>query len=149
MYKFYKMINKVFYAFGKVLLVGAVAAYEVNNLLDNFVIFYYLAYCLLAIQTGISLIDAYTNNGLRKGSKKSSFLELKVENKMIETYKTKHLTIDLFGKDIEMYVDELKNKKLDKLIIQTPFKEDCVILRIDEYERLKNLFEKGKGCQMN
>lgn len=96
MYKFYKAINKVFFLFGKVLLVGGVVAvisglvylifisivftpYEVNNLLDNFVIFYYLAYCLLAIQTGISLIDAYTNYGLKKGSKKSSFLELKIE----------------------------------------------------------------------
>lgn len=96
MYKFYKTINKVFYAFGKVLLVGAVASvisglfylifisivstpYEVNNILDNFVIFYYLAYCLLAIQTGISLMDKYTNYGLKKGSKNSSFLELKIE----------------------------------------------------------------------
>lgn len=67
----------------------------------------------------------------------------------MQNFKTKHLTIDLFGKDLEMYVDELKNKKLDKLIIQTPFKEDCVVLRIEEYERLKNLFEKGKECQMN
>lgn len=67
----------------------------------------------------------------------------------MQKFKTKHLTIDLFGKDLKKYVDELKNKKLDKLIIHTPFKEDCVVLCIEEYERLKNLFEKGKEWQMN
>ena len=96
MYKFYKTINKGFFFFGKVLLAAGIVAvicglfylifisivftqYEVTNILDNFVIFYYLAYCLLAIQTGISLIDAYTNYGLKKSSKKNSFLEIKIE----------------------------------------------------------------------
>ena len=67
----------------------------------------------------------------------------------MQNFKTKHLTIDLFGKDLEMYVDELKNKKLDKLILRTSFKNDCVVLRIEEYEKLKNLYDKVNQCQQN
>ena len=36
-------------------------------------------------------------------------------------------------------------KELDKLIIKTPFKHDCVVIPIETYERLKNLYEKVKN----
>ena len=57
-------------------------------------------------------------------------------------YKTKELTLNLFQENLEDYIDQLKEKQLDKLIIKTPFKNDCVVIRIDEYERIKNLYDK-------
>ena len=67
----------------------------------------------------------------------------------MQNLKIKQLTLYSFGKNIEMYVDELKNKKVDKLILRTSFKNDCVVLRIEEYERLKNLYDKVNQCQQN
>ena len=67
----------------------------------------------------------------------------------MQNLKIKQLTLDSFGENIEMYVDELKNKKVDKLILKTSFKNDCVVLRIEEYERLKNLYDKVNQCQQN
>ena len=67
----------------------------------------------------------------------------------MQNLKIKQLTLDSFGENIEMYIDELKNKKLDKLILRTSFKNDCVVLRIEEYERLKNLYDKVNQCQQN
>ncbi|MBY0540956.1 MAG: hypothetical protein K2P52_06025 [Campylobacterales bacterium] len=67
----------------------------------------------------------------------------------MQNLKIKQLTLYSFGKNIEMYVDELKNKKVDKLILKTSFKNDCVVLRIEEYERLKNLYDKVNQCQQN
>lgn len=55
--------------------------------------------------------------------------------------KTKQLTLDSLGENIEMY-------NVDKLILKTSFKNDCVVLRIEEYERLKNLYDKVQ-CQQN
>lgn len=55
--------------------------------------------------------------------------------------KTKQLTMESFGENLELYVDELRNKKLDKLIIKTPFENDCVVISIETYERLKNQYE--------
>lgn len=56
--------------------------------------------------------------------------------------KTKQLTLDSLGENIEMY-------NVDKLILKTSFKNDCVVLRIEEYERLKNLYDKVNQCQQN
>lgn len=67
----------------------------------------------------------------------------------MQNLKIKQLTLDSFWENIEMYVDELKNKKVDKLILKTSFKNDCVVLRIEEYERLKNLYDKVNQCQQN
>ena len=67
----------------------------------------------------------------------------------MQNLKIKQLTLDSFGENIEMYIDELKNKKVDKLILRTSFKNDCVVLRIEEYERLKNLYDKVNQCQQN
>lgn len=58
--------------------------------------------------------------------------------------KTEILTQESFQKDMDFYVDELIEKKLDKLLIKTPNKDDVVILPIDEYERLKNQYEEFK-----
>ena len=55
--------------------------------------------------------------------------------------KTKQLTMESFGENLEVYVDELRNKKLDKLIIKTPFENDCVVISTETYERLKNQYE--------
>ena len=41
-------------------------------------------------------------------------------------------------------MDKLVQKKLDKLLIKTPNKDDVVILAIDEYERLKTQYEQFK-----
>ena len=41
-------------------------------------------------------------------------------------------------------MDKLVQKKLDKLLIKTPNKDDVVILAIDEYERLKTKYEEFK-----
>ena len=41
-------------------------------------------------------------------------------------------------------MDKLAQKKLDKLLIKTPNKDDVVILAIDEYERLKTQYEQFK-----
>jgi hypothetical protein len=49
--------------------------------------------------------------------------------------------MESFGENLELYVDELRNKKLDKLIIKTPFENDCVVISIETYERLKNQYE--------
>jgi hypothetical protein len=57
-------------------------------------------------------------------------------------YKTKELTLNLFQENLEDYIDQLKEKQLDKLIIKTPMRDDCVVIRIDEYERIKNLYDK-------
>jgi hypothetical protein len=56
--------------------------------------------------------------------------------------KTKQLTLESFGENIELYIDQLKNKRLNKLILKTPFKNDCVVLCVEEYERLKNQYDK-------
>ena len=58
--------------------------------------------------------------------------------------KTEILTQETFQKNIDLYVDKLAQKKLDKLLIKTPNKDDVVILAIDEYERLKTQYEKFK-----
>lgn len=67
----------------------------------------------------------------------------------MQNLKIKQLTLDSFGENIEMYIDELKNKKVDKLILRTSFKNDCVVLLIEEYEKLKNLYDKVNQCQQN
>lgn len=59
----------------------------------------------------------------------------------MQNLKTKQLTMESFGENLELYVDELRNKKLDKLIIKTPFENDCVVIPIETYERLKNQYE--------
>ena len=58
--------------------------------------------------------------------------------------KTEILTQETFQKNIDLYVDKLAQKKLDKLLIKTPNKDDVVILLIDEYERLKTQYEEFK-----
>ena len=58
--------------------------------------------------------------------------------------KTEILTQESFQKNIDLYVDKLVQKKLDKLLIKTPNKDDVVILAIDEYERLKTKYEEFK-----
>ena len=58
--------------------------------------------------------------------------------------KTEILTQESFQKNIDLYVDKLTQKKLDKLLIKTPNKDDVVILAIDEYERLKTKYEEFK-----
>ena len=56
--------------------------------------------------------------------------------------KTESITLETFGEDVENHIDKIINKNLDELIITTPFEKDVVIIPIEKYERLKNLFNK-------
>lgn len=68
----------------------------------------------------------------------------------MENSKTQYLNVDEFGKDLEEYIDKLKNKELEKLIIKTESKNDVVVLSVKEYENLKNLYDKVVNrCQMS
>ncbi len=68
----------------------------------------------------------------------------------MENSKTQYLNVDEFGKDLEEYIDKLKNKELEKLIIKTESKNDAVVLSVKEYENLKNLYDKVVNrCQMS
>lgn len=59
--------------------------------------------------------------------------------------KTKILNQESFQKDIELYMDKLNTNEFDKIILKSDnTKDDVVILNIDEYERLKNLYENFK-----
>ena len=60
--------------------------------------------------------------------------------------KTVFLNINDLEKNLELYIDKLENKELEKIIFK---KEDVVIIPIEEYERLKSLSIKLKQCQMN
>lgn len=60
--------------------------------------------------------------------------------------KTLFLNINDLEKNLELYIDKLENKELEKIILK---KEDVVIIPIEEYERLKNLSFKIEQCQMN
>lgn len=60
--------------------------------------------------------------------------------------KTLFLNINDLEKNLELYIDKLENKELEKIILK---KEDVVIIPIEEYERLKNLSLKIEQCQMN
>lgn len=62
------------------------------------------------------------------------------------TNKTLFLNINDLEKNLELYIDKLENKELEKIILK---KEDVVIIPIEEYERLKNLSLKIEQCQMN
>lgn len=55
--------------------------------------------------------------------------------------KTKILSQETFQKDMEVYFDKLKNKDFKKIVLKSEdeAKNDVVILRVDDYERLKNL----------
>ena len=55
--------------------------------------------------------------------------------------KTKILSQETFQKDMELYFDKLKNKDFEKIVLKSEdeAKNDVVILRVDDYERLKNL----------
>ena len=56
--------------------------------------------------------------------------------------KTQSINLETFGEDVENHIDKIINKNLDELIIITPYKNDVVIIPIEKYERLKNLFTK-------
>lgn len=74
----------------------------------------------------------------------------KIRKKAMENSKTQYLNVDEFGKDLEEYIDKLKNKELEKLIIKTESKSDVVVLSVKEYEDLKNLYDKVVNrCQMS
>ncbi len=60
--------------------------------------------------------------------------------------KTLFLNINDLEKNLELYIDKLENKELEKIILK---KEDVVIIPIEEYEKLKNLSIKLEQCQMN
>lgn len=55
--------------------------------------------------------------------------------------KTKILSQETFQKDMKLYFDKLKNKDFKKIVLKSEdeAKNDVVILRVDDYERLKNL----------
>ena len=56
--------------------------------------------------------------------------------------KTQSINLETFGEDVENHINKIINKNLDELIITTPFENDVVIIPIEKYERLKNLFNK-------
>ena len=55
--------------------------------------------------------------------------------------KTKILSQEIFQKDMELYFDKLNAKDFEKIILKSEdeTKDEVVILRVDDYERLKNL----------
>ena len=55
--------------------------------------------------------------------------------------KTKILNQETFQKDMELYFDKLKNKDFEKIILKSEdeTKDEVVILRVNDYERLINL----------
>lgn len=57
--------------------------------------------------------------------------------------KTKILSQETFQKDMELYFDKLKNKDFKKIVLKSEdeAKNDVVILRVDDYERLKSLYD--------
>jgi hypothetical protein len=91
-------MNEMLYNFGKALVAGGIFGfifgiiylfsiaifytdYEMNNKLADFVIFYYIAYCLIVILTGNSICDKYNNHHFPKNSKKKNSLEIDIKNK--------------------------------------------------------------------
>jgi hypothetical protein len=81
---------------------------------------------------------------IKKGITMAESKNESIENNTANSYckKIEHITLETFKRDLEKYVDKLKDKKLDELFIETPFKNDVVVLPIKEYERIKNLYEK-------
>ena len=157
LYSFVNQIRIMFY-----ILLFYIFIISYFNVKDNSVIMCFVT-CYLLLFTQIFFI----NDSLRKSfSRYKKYLVLKrkrsnkfksqnqkgitmseSKNKTNDTtfnccYKTKELTLNLFQENLEDYIDQLKEKQLDKLIIKTPFKNDCVVIRIDEYERIKNLYDK-------
>lgn len=63
--------------------------------------------------------------------------------------KTKILNQKSFQKDIELYIDKLISNEFEKIVLKSEdnSKDDVVILPIDEYERLKNLYENFKDLR--
>ncbi|MCT7571460.1 hypothetical protein [Aliarcobacter butzleri] len=55
--------------------------------------------------------------------------------------KTKILNQEIFQKDMELYFDKLNAKDFEKIILKSEdeTKDEVVILRVNDYERLKNL----------
>ena len=165
LYSFVNQIRIMFY-----ILLFYIFIISYFNVKDNSVIMCFIT-CYLLLFTQIFFI----NDSLRKSfSRYKKYLVLKrkrsnkfksqnqkgitmseSKNKTNDTtfnccYKTKELTLNLFQENLEDYIDQLKEKQLDKLIIKTPFKNDCVVIRIDEYERIKNLYDKVMNkCQMS
>lgn len=87
MYEFYKSMNKNLYEFGKVLIVLAIlillgglvyvllmpifyTQVEINNKLDDFIVFYYIAYCIIPMYLGMTITDIYEKHAFPKNSKK-------------------------------------------------------------------------------
>lgn len=157
LYSFVNQIRIMFY-----ILLFYIFIISYFNVKDNSVIMCFIT-CYLLLFTQIFFI----NDSLRKSfSRYKKYLVLKrkrsnkfksqnqkgitmseSKNKTNDTtfnccYKTKELTLNLFQENLEDYIDQLKEKQLDKLIIKTPLKNDCVVIRIDEYERIKNLYDK-------
>lgn len=56
--------------------------------------------------------------------------------------KTQSINLETFGEDVKNHINKIINKNLDELIITIPFENDVVIIPIEKYERLKNLFTK-------
>lgn len=157
LYSFVNQIRIMFY-----ILLFYIFIISYFNVKDNSVIMCFIT-CYLLLFTQIFFI----NDSLRKSfTRYKKYLRLKrkrankfksqnqkgitmseSKNETNDTtfnccYKTKELTLNLFQENLEDYIDQLKEKQLDKLIIKTPFKNDCVVIRIDEYERIKNLYDK-------
>ena len=156
----YSFVNQIRFMFYILLFYIFIISYF--NVKDNSVIMTFIT-CYLLLFTQIFFI----NDSLRKSFtryKKYLVLKRKRLNKfksqnqkgitMAESknetndtifnccYKTKELTLNLFQENLEDYINQLKEHQLDKLIIKTPLKNDCVVIRIDEYERIKNLYDK-------
>ena len=64
---------------------------------------------------------------------------------MQECNDIEYLSINSFQKNIDLYIEKKKNKELKKIIIKNPSKQDVVLLPTDDYERLKESFDKIGG----
>lgn len=60
--------------------------------------------------------------------------------------KTVSLNISQLEENLNLYIEKLINKDIKEILLED---KNVVIIPIEEYEKLKNLSQKIKQCQMN
>ena len=60
--------------------------------------------------------------------------------------KNKTISLNELENNLDLYIQKIQTKELDKIIIKNEI-QDVVIIKIDEYERLKSLYDICKKLQ--
>jgi N-dimethylarginine dimethylaminohydrolase len=60
--------------------------------------------------------------------------------------KTVSLNISQLEENLNLYIEKLINKDIKEILLED---KNVVIIPIEEYEKLENLSQKIKQCQMN